>query len=247
MGFGLLTHTHTPTHTAPPLQGLCSCRISSSQQRTGFCPCQSKITGPHRRAEHAATQSDWNPTKKRCPCPLSAARPPDFLTTVPSGQGLCCDKWCMRRSDDEWFMSRQFSSSSLPDAPRAEVALQSRQFSASAHSSCTRQSPVLIIQLQGWSVSVGQKSPCKVTSSHPAARRMLCLPRNLHMEVPKALCLPRNLHGGSQRAVPGTTHGGAQSAVPATKSAQGGPQSAAHAMKCTWGFPKRCACQKICT
>ena len=77
MGFGLLTHTHTrtPTHTAPPLQGLCSCRISSSQQRTGFCPCQSKITGPHRGAEHAATQSDWNPTKNKMPVSLVSRTP----------------------------------------------------------------------------------------------------------------------------------------------------------------------------
>ena len=48
MRSGLLTHTHTQRH----LCKVCApCRISSSQQRTGLCLCQSKITSPHRRAE----------------------------------------------------------------------------------------------------------------------------------------------------------------------------------------------------
>ena len=78
---------------------------------------------------------------------------------------------------------------------------------------------------------------------------MLCLPRNLHMEVHEALCLPRNLHiqrrcpadarayirplGKQQSAVPATrsAHGGSQSTAPATKSAHEGSQSAAPATK----------------
>ena len=98
-------------------------------------------------------------------------------------------------------------------------------------------------------------------SSAPEIRtwRLLCLPRNLHMEVHKVLCLPRHLHVKKQvktlitmkgrtgdnrrnskcrtwrftppepRANGPAAHGGSQSAAPATKSAHGGSQSAAPA------------------
>ena len=54
---------------------------------------------------------------------------------------------------------------------------------------------------------------------------MLCLPRNLHMEVHKVPRLPR--HGGSHSAVHATksAHGGSRSTSPATQSAHRGSQS----------------------
>ena len=52
------------------------------------------------------------------------------------------------------------------------------------------------------------------------------------MEVHKLLCLPRNLHLEVHKVLqpePLTEHGGSQSAAPATNSARGGSQSAAPA------------------
>ena len=147
MRSGLLTHTHT----APPVQGLCSLQ----DQRTGLCLCQSKITSPHRRAEatgHLQAKvkcSGWCFQSQNHVFIVQLAIYSAYFTVV--------------------LQSRQFSFSSFPDTqqremtqeqemthqremthPRTKVVLQSRQFSASsctdcsAYSSCSTKSPVAL-------------------------------------------------------------------------------------------------------
>ena len=87
------------------------------------------------------------------------------------------------------------------------------------------------------------------TSDPLASSKVLCLPRDLHMEVHKVLCLPRDLRMKVHkvRRLPRNLHikrrcpadarayirplGKQQSAVPATRSAHGGSQSTAPATK----------------
>ena len=70
--------------------------------------------------------------------------------------------------------------------------------------------------------------------------KVLCLPRNLHMEVHKVLQPePRTEHGGSQSAAPATNSGDVSVCV-VTKC------RACHEF-CTWRFTKCCACHEFCT
>ena len=65
-------------------------------------------------------------------------------------------------------------------------------------------------------VAVTEHAHFRIDHEPCTVHTVLCLPRNLHMEVHKVLRLPRTLHMEVHKVL---RHGGSQSAVPATNSA----------------------------
>ena len=153
MRSGLLTHTHT----APPVQGLCSLQ----DQRTGLCLCQSKITSPHRRAEatgrlQAKVKCSWcghakwvvfSKLKSCLHCPACQILRVLYSCTTKSPFSFSSSPDTQQR---EMTQEQEMTHQREMTHPRTKVVLQSRQFSASsctdcsAYSSCSTKSPVAL-------------------------------------------------------------------------------------------------------